>query len=168
MVKVSLLVWLSQLHAVPWSATAVAAAVPDFGEKVLSSPKLGLKSYTAWAETRVPHGIFVGVPAGAAEGLGEVLGDAVALVDDEALADGEALGVDEPLGRGLAGVPGPGTHPASPSATVAASATTIDRSRESAILFIVRHAPWCACLHLHPVKLHRPAGRASGTPGGSR
>jgi len=78
---------------------------------------------------RVPHGIFVGVAAAAAGGLGDRAG----LGDDGALADGEALGADEPLGRGLADVPGPGTHPASPSATVAASATPvmIDHSRES-------------------------------------
>jgi len=43
-VKVSPLVWLSQLQAVPRSAIAVAAALPDFGAKPESSPKLGLKS----------------------------------------------------------------------------------------------------------------------------
>jgi hypothetical protein len=133
--KVSPLVWFSQLHAVPLSATAIAAAVPDFGEKELSSPKFGLKSYTARAEMRVSHGIFVGVAAADAEGLGDGL--ALALADAD--ADGEALAEGEPLGRGLAEVPDSGTHPASPSATVTASATTItvDRSRESAMLFIV-------------------------------
>jgi len=133
--KVSPLVWFSQLQAVPSSATAVAAALPDFGAKELSSPKFGLKSYTTWAEMRVPHGIFVGVAAAAAGGLG----DGAGLGDDDALAEGEALGADEPLGRGLADVPGPGTHPASPSATVAASATPvmIDRSRESEMVFMM-------------------------------
>ena len=160
MSKVSRLVWLSQLHAVPLSATAVAAAVPDFGEKELSSPKFGLKSYTVWAETSVPHGIFVGVPAGAADGRGEVLGDGAAL------ADGEALDVRGALGRGLAEVPGSGTHPASPSVTVAASATTImvDRSRESAVVFMVCHAPWYTCLHPRPVRVHCRAGRAHRMP----
>jgi len=62
----------------------------------------------------VSHGIFVGVAAA------------------------EAC-VGEALGLGLAVEPVFATHPASPSATVAASTTTItvDRSRESAMLFIV-------------------------------
>ncbi len=129
------LVWFSQLQAVPLSATAVAAALPDFGEKELSSPKFGLKSYTTWAEMRVPHGIFVGVADAAADGRG----DGARLGGDEALADGEALGDDGPLGRGLADVPGPETHPARTSATVAASATTVmvDRSREWSLVFMM-------------------------------
>ena len=87
------------------------------------------------------QGIFVGVAAVGVVGLD----DAVALADGEALGP-DALGCDELLGFGLADVPGSGTHAASPKATVAASATTItvDRSRESVMVFIVREAPWCA------------------------
>ena len=96
------------------------------------------------------QGIFVGVAAAGVEGLddGVALADGVALDDGVALADGEALvpdvlECDELLGFGLADTPGFGTHPASPSAIVAASATTmmVDRSRESAMVFIVREAP---------------------------
>ena len=87
------------------------------------------------------QGIFVGVAAPGAEGLD----DGVALADGEALGP-DVLECDELLGFGLADTPGFGTHPASPSATVAASATTmtVDRSRESVMVFIVREAPWCA------------------------
>ena len=87
------------------------------------------------------QGIFVGVAAGGVEGLD----DGVALAEGETLGPG-ALECDELLGFGLADTPGFGTHPASPSATVAASATTmtVDRSRESVIVVIVREAPWCA------------------------
>ena len=87
------------------------------------------------------QGIFVGVATPGVEGLE----DGVALADGEALGP-DALECDELLGFGLADAPGAGTHPASPSATVAASATTmtVDRSRESVIVVIVREAPWCA------------------------
>ena len=87
------------------------------------------------------QGIFVGVAAPGAEGLD----DGVALADGEPLGP-DALECDELLGFGLADAPGFGTHPVSPSATVAASATTmmVDRSRESAKVVIVREAPWCA------------------------
>ena len=80
------------------------------------------------------QGIFVGVAAAGAEGpeAGVALADGDAPVPD-------ALECDESLGFGLADAPGFGTHPASPSITVAASATTmtVDRSRESAMEFIV-------------------------------
>jgi hypothetical protein len=90
-----------------------------------------LKSYTTWAETRVSHGIFVGTASAAADGVGAGLAPALEL--------GEALAVDDLVGFGLEVVLGCGTHPASPRATVAASATTItlDRSRESAMVFMV-------------------------------
>jgi len=77
------------------------------------------------------HGIFVGTASAAADAVGVGLALALAL--------GEALAVDDLVGFGLEVALGPGTHPVSARATVVASATTItlDRSRESAMVFMV-------------------------------
>jgi len=79
---------------------------------------------------RVPQGILVAVAAAAlGVGVGEIVDDGAGFAEGESVA----------VGLEVFDVPGSGTHAASPSATVAASATTItvDRSRESAMVFIV-------------------------------
>jgi len=81
---------------------------------------------------RVPQGILVAVAAaalGVGVGFGEIVDDGTGFAEGESVA----------AGLEVFDVPGSGTHAASPSATVAASATaiTVDRSRESAMVFIV-------------------------------
>ena len=127
-VTVSPLVWLSQLQAVPWSATTVAAALPDFGEKLLSSPKFGLKSYMARAEMRVPQGILVAVALGVGEpvGVGETVGEGEAV-------EGKSVGAGLVLVEGV----GSGTHPDSPSETAAATATTSAAERRCESIKVV-------------------------------
>jgi hypothetical protein len=101
----------------------------------------------------------VGVAATEAEGLG----DGMELADGEVLCDGVELGC------GLVVEPGPGTHPASPSVPITASATrmTVDRSRGSAMLFIMR-SPLVLVLPSSPSAVHLPVGRASVMPDGDR
>lgn len=101
MVMVSPDVWFTQLQAVPRSAFAVAAADPDAGVNGTCSPKLGLKSYIAWADTSVVQSTVTacaGAPGAAvalALGVAEGVGVAVSVGVAEGLADGldDALGV---------------------------------------------------------------------------
>jgi hypothetical protein len=113
----------------------------------------------------------VGVAATEAEGLGDgtELADGEVLCDGGALCDGEVLCDGVELGCGLVVEPGPGTHPASPSVPITASATrmTVDRSRGSAMLFIMR-SPLVRVLPSSPSAVHLPVGRASVMPDGDR
>lgn len=114
---VSLLVWLSQRQAVPWSAIARAVTVPAAGENVASRPKFGLKSYMVCALTTELQGIDTGV------GLSAV---GVSLSDGDDDGEGEeAGGVDADGDVGGFPLSGGVTQPARPTATTSPSTAKV-------------------------------------------
>ncbi len=84
--RVSPLVSFTQLQAVPPSAAAVYAKVPDFGAYAACSVKLGLKSYMVWGDTSVLQAIeigWAGVPAvGVGLGVTVAVGESVGELRD--------------------------------------------------------------------------------------